>query len=146
MNHLIRFAFFIALSYSLPVFGQNGWSLDDCIKHAIEHNLLIKQMEQNSFVDRINLTQAKAMRWPNLSANVNAGRLDVLAAEEDLSILIAQHFLQILQLQEQIKNVELQVESSQEQLENIRSRYEQGLVAEHNIFQMEAQKLRKNGI
>ena len=68
-----------------------------------------------------------------------SGQLDVLASQEDYSILIAQSYLQVLQLKEQIRNTENQMASSTEELENIRIKYEKGVAAEYNVLQLESQ-------
>ncbi|MBK8500897.1 MAG: TolC family protein [Saprospiraceae bacterium] len=68
-----------------------------------------------------------------------SGRLDVLATQEDYGLLIAQSYLLVLQLKEQISNIENQMASSAEQLENTRMKYEKGLVAEYNVLQLESQ-------
>ncbi len=68
-----------------------------------------------------------------------AGQLDVLAAQENYSLVITQSYLQILQLKEQIRNTENQMASSSEELENSRKKYEKGLVAEYSVLQLESQ-------
>lgn len=68
-----------------------------------------------------------------------SGQLDVLATQENYSILIAQSYLQVLQLKEQIRNTENQMASSGEELENTRMKYEKGLVPEYNVLQLESQ-------
>jgi len=67
-----------------------------------------------------------------------AGQLNVLAAKENYNLLIAQSYLQILQLKEQISNTKNQIASSNEQLENARMKFKKGLIAEYNVLQLES--------
>src|SRR5690606_11502213 len=70
---------------------------------------------------------------------LNSAEEDLMATMEEYSLLIAENYLGILQLQEQMKNMQNQIASSEAQLENIHEKFALGLVAESNIFQMEAQ-------
>lgn len=58
--------------------AQEEWSLLRCIEHAIENNITIKQAELNVDFAKIDETQAKHNRYPNLnfgtSLNSNFGR------------------------------------------------------------------------
>ena len=58
--------------------AQEEWSLERCIDHAIEHNLSIKRSEINVDLAKVDETQAKHNRYPNLSfgtsINSNFGR------------------------------------------------------------------------
>ncbi len=58
--------------------AQEEWSLLRCIEHAIENNLTIKQAEINVDFAKIDETQSKHNRYPNLnfgsSLNSNFGR------------------------------------------------------------------------
>ena len=183
--------FFGIVFMTNSVQAQKTWTLEECIKYANEHNLVIQQVAQANRIDNINLEQSKAERLPSLSASASAGRswgrgfnyinlalvdggyntasfgvnmnmplfngfstqntikqnrllaesgqLDVLASQENYSILIAQSYLQVLQLKEQIRNTENQIASSAEELKNTRMKYEKGLVAEYNVLQLESQ-------
>lgn len=70
---------------------------------------------------------------------VKAGNYDVEATTENLNLTIAQVYLQILQLEEQIGNSNIQIASSTEQLKNTQARFEKGIVAENFVLQQEAQ-------
>jgi outer membrane protein len=54
------------------------WSLEDCILHAVEHNLNIKQIQQDIENKEVELSTSKNSRLPNLnvsaSQNFNFGR------------------------------------------------------------------------
>lgn len=86
-NSLI-FLFLLLLYFSGKVQAQEVriWSLEDCIHHAIENNLRIKQQRLGVDLARENLSQAQATRFPSLNANAshnyNYGRtLDPLTNE-----------------------------------------------------------------
>ncbi len=62
------------------------WSLHDCLEHAVENNLRIRQQKLGVDIARENLRQTQAMRFPNLNSNAshsyNYGRtLDPLTNE-----------------------------------------------------------------
>jgi outer membrane protein len=44
------------------------WSLEDCIRHAIEHNITIKQLAVQKNVAEVNLNTSQMSRLPNLNA------------------------------------------------------------------------------
>jgi outer membrane protein len=54
------------------------WSLEDCIRHAIEHNISIKQLVIRKNSAEVDLNTAQMSRLPNLNAssgqNWNFGR------------------------------------------------------------------------
>lgn len=47
------------------------WTLDDCIRHALERNLSIKRQETTMAQSEIELNTAKSKRLPGVSANVS---------------------------------------------------------------------------
>ena len=47
------------------------WSLRQCIDYALEHNISIKQQENNVKNQEVNLSTAKNSRLPNLQASAN---------------------------------------------------------------------------
>ncbi|MCB0654046.1 MAG: TolC family protein [Saprospiraceae bacterium] len=53
--------------------AQQSWSLEKCINHALENNLMLKMAETNIAGAELNLKQDKAARMPRLSASTNAG-------------------------------------------------------------------------
>lgn len=63
----------------LLVHGQdntthNGpWTLDDCIQYALEHNISIKQSQNNCQQRSIELNTARNSVWPSLQANGSQG-------------------------------------------------------------------------
>ena len=54
-----------------PVNGQVKWDLKQCIDHAIEHNLTIKQREADRNQREVKLNTAQWSRLPNLNGNVS---------------------------------------------------------------------------
>ena len=75
MKHII---YIIGAFFSLTASAQEQWSLRRCIDYAIEHNISIKQQENNVKNQEINLSTAKNSRLPNLDAsaseNIGFGR------------------------------------------------------------------------
>jgi outer membrane protein len=62
----------------MNVNAQTAWTLDDCIKYAVEHNFSIKQREIRLKAEEVDLTSAKTAFLPDLNAsagqNWNFGR------------------------------------------------------------------------
>ena len=56
--------------YSSNFQAQESWNLERCIKHAIEHNLSIKQKEAAKIQSEVELHTAQWSRLPNLNGNV----------------------------------------------------------------------------
>ena len=52
-------------------FGQNVWTLKECIDYAYEHNLSLKEYELNAKIDQNRLYQSKMDVLPNLNAGVS---------------------------------------------------------------------------
>ena len=58
---------FVAFFY-YPVCAQNKkWTLDECIKHALQENVTLNQGITNNEINKINYTQSKANQLPNLN-------------------------------------------------------------------------------
>ncbi len=64
---------FILLLWSNVTLGQNTWSLQDCIEHAINVNNIVKQSALQEELADINLIEAQRSKLPDLSANLGAG-------------------------------------------------------------------------
>ena len=70
---------FLTLS-TMPAKAQESktWTLESCVNYAVEHNLTIKQQEDNVEQQRISLSTAKNSRLPDLNGsigqNFNFGR------------------------------------------------------------------------
>ena len=66
MKNLLVFIFLCACT--LLSAQSKPWSLEDCIQHAIEHNISIKQLVIQKNVAEVNLNTAQMSRLPNLNA------------------------------------------------------------------------------
>jgi outer membrane protein len=53
--------------------AQESWSLEKCINHAVENNLMLKLSQANVAGAELTLKQSKAARMPRISASGNAG-------------------------------------------------------------------------
>lgn len=56
-----------------PLIGQQPWSLEDCINHALENNIQIKQRKLSVDIAHENLLQTRANQFPSLNANASHG-------------------------------------------------------------------------
>ncbi|MBQ6965368.1 MAG: TolC family protein [Bacteroidaceae bacterium] len=64
--------YMICVLFVSPITAQtNQWSLQQCIAHAIEHNISIKQQEVNVKNQEVALSTAKNSRLPNLEASAS---------------------------------------------------------------------------
>ena len=61
----------ILLFFPFFMFAQQLWSLQDCLKHAAEHNLSIKQAALNTTLTMNALTQSKLGLLPSLNTNAS---------------------------------------------------------------------------
>ncbi|MBW6498893.1 MAG: TolC family protein [Bacteroidales bacterium] len=70
-----RFILLVVLTFlsGQQVLGQQAWSLEDCINHALENNIQIKQRKLSVDIARENLLQTRANQLPNLNANASHG-------------------------------------------------------------------------
>jgi outer membrane protein len=56
--------------FNLNFFAQDLWSLEECINHAYEHNLTIKQSQLDVLSADVDLSQSKLNLIPSLNAGV----------------------------------------------------------------------------
>jgi len=70
-----RFILLVVLTFLSvqPLIGQQPWSLEDCINHALENNIQIKQRKLSVDIARENLLQTRANQLPSLNANASHG-------------------------------------------------------------------------
>jgi outer membrane protein len=59
------------LSFAVNTFGQEPWSLQQCIEYALENNIQLKQQELNVKVSKNALTRANFGAFPNLNASAS---------------------------------------------------------------------------
>ena len=60
----------LIMASGLSIQAQNAWSQQQCIEHAITHNLSIKQKEAARDQSAVELNTAQWSRLPNLNGNV----------------------------------------------------------------------------
>ena len=63
--------YFLAATLVLPASAQQAWDLRQCIDYAIEHNLTIKQQEENRHQSEVDLNTAQWSRLPNLNGSAS---------------------------------------------------------------------------
>ncbi|MDL2241761.1 TolC family protein [Bacteroidales bacterium OttesenSCG-928-L03] len=73
MKKTLYIALGLLLLVSQTGFAQKLWSLEECINHAIEHNISVKQMEIQKQDAEVSLHTAKMSRLPDLSAGAGQG-------------------------------------------------------------------------
>lgn len=64
------------LSILLPAFtatAQKSWTLEECVRHALDHNILVKQQTINTVYNENLLKQSRADLFPNLNAQGGYG-------------------------------------------------------------------------
>lgn len=65
------FLILTVLAFITQAHAQKQWTLEECIRHAVEHNISIKQIELQKQGAEIDLNTARMSRLPNLSADLN---------------------------------------------------------------------------
>ena len=64
---------FILIMLVLPVFGQDEWTLEECIRYAVKNNLALRQSEIKARIAQQNYRQAKWNMTPSIGASSSAG-------------------------------------------------------------------------
>ena len=182
--------FFIFLIISSFSFSQEKWTLEMCVKRAIDENISIKQSELDyvdaeisrknaigNFIPNVNIgsshswnvglnqnittgllenitTQFSSMNL-NLGIDVYNGlknikqlhlaNLRILSSQfqladmkEDISLLVANSYLQILFNKEFIKIQESQLELSKSEVERAKELVENGVIPKGDLYEFEA--------
>ena len=70
MTRILITIFLFSAAFNL---SAQEWTLERCVRHALDNNLTIKQAELTSRNAELTVQQNKYDRLPNLGANVNAG-------------------------------------------------------------------------
>ncbi len=66
----VLFLLIVFMFMNMPgTVAQDIWSLERCIKYALDNNIMIKQQELNTQVSENSLLQARMNRLPSLNAN-----------------------------------------------------------------------------
>ena len=197
MMRLLTTLFIVCLLLSANCYAQNTgqggdvWSLERCVRFAVDHNISIKQDSLNARLARYTLQQSQLSQLPNFSANGSYGRsygrsinpttnqfvdasynflsasgngslllfgwmqvrntiaknkyaLDASMADldqlkDDVSLNVANSFLNALLQEEQINISKNQVALSAAQLDQTRKFAESGRLPELNVAQLESQ-------
>lgn len=180
----------------LPCFmsAQVTWDLNQCVKHAIEHNTSLKLKKLELGLSEINLQESKWRRLPNINANINSGinfgrnidpisndfitdnylsmgyglstqavvyqggaihntiklnernkeasQLEYIQNANDISLLVANSYLQTLLSEERIRVAHNNVESIRLQLKQMQSLIKAGGKAEADALEIESQLAR----
>ena len=80
MMRLLTTLFIVCLLLSANCYAQNTgqggdvWSLERCVRFAVDHNISIKQDSLNARLARYTLQQSQLSQLPNFSANGSYGR------------------------------------------------------------------------
>lgn len=189
MRHYV-FVFLILLGSS-KAFGQEKWSLRQCIDFALKNNVSVKQSDVQARLSAITAAQSKMTLYPNLTGSLNssyqhglttnpttnalesssyisgtmnlqasynifnwnarkntiaannlnlkADEIGIDRARNDISLAVANAFLQVMLRREQARISELQMNQSRAQLSNTRKLVDAGSQPELNAVQLEAQ-------
>lgn len=65
-----RLTLALTLMAALPLAAQETWNLQQCIEHAISHNIRVKQQEAARDQSAVDLSTARWSRLPDLNGNV----------------------------------------------------------------------------
>jgi len=57
------------IAFSFSGISQKKWTLKECVDHALEHNITIKQNALNLALSEEDVVQAKGNFLPNLNAS-----------------------------------------------------------------------------
>ncbi len=68
---LLNISFLISCFSLLPAGAQTAWTLEQCIDHAVEHSIAVKQMENQLGKQELQLQASKAQRLPDLNASAS---------------------------------------------------------------------------
>ena len=67
---IIATALFLSGSLARGQEPAKQWSLEECIRYAIEHNIELKQREQDQESRKVELNTSKFSWLPDLNANI----------------------------------------------------------------------------
>lgn len=184
------FVFLFVLA-TCELFGQEKWSLQQCVDYALKNNVSIKRSDVQFRLSKLTADQSKMTLYPNLQGSMNSSyqhglnenpttgtlqsasylsgsmslqssytifnwnaRRNVIAAnnlyakadevgidkaKNDLSLAVANSFLQVMLRREQTRISQAQMNLSKLQLANTRKLVNAGSQPELNAIQLEAQ-------
>jgi len=80
MNLKIKITLIFFLALVLKSVAQTSWTLEECIEHALEHNLLLKDFQYNNDANKEDYRQSIRNLLPEINAGsnyqVNSGRAE----------------------------------------------------------------------
>jgi outer membrane protein len=180
----------VLLVISGSIIAQKTWTLEDCINHALENNIRIKQSYLDVETGAINQRESKLDFLPNLNGSVSHSygwgrsidmatnyyvnqhttdyfnisseltlfsgfqklntlkqrRFDYLASKynsdkikNDISLLVAGAYLQILFSREQVNNAEQQFAVTNQQIDRTAKLVTAGTLAKGSLLEIQAQ-------
>ncbi|MFZ4413852.1 MAG: TolC family protein, partial [Bacteroidales bacterium] len=65
------FLLFIILLFVSNIQAQKKWTLEDCIKYALDNNIQVKQSQLAAESDKISVLQTKLDVLPNLNGSIS---------------------------------------------------------------------------
>ena len=133
-----------AIGNFVPSFNINGnHSWNTGLTQNITTGILENQTTENSSmnmsvgIDVFNgLANIRRLHRANLDLLAKKYQLEDM--KEDISLLVANSYLQILFNKEQLDVQKLQLKISQEELRNAKEKYNNGVIPEGNLFEIEA--------
>jgi outer membrane protein len=182
---------FFILIFTAKVFGQDRWSLQQCVNYALKNNVSVKQSDVQARISAITAKQSQMTAYPSLTGNISSsyqhglttnpttnilesssyisGNMNLQAgynifnwnarkntiaannlnleadeigidkAKNDISLSVANAFLQVMLRREQARISEVQMRQSRAQLSNTLKLVSAGSQPELNAIQLEAQ-------
>jgi len=187
----MRYLFIVlGLLLSLSVSSQNKkWTLEECVAHALEYNITIKQSENTLLLDEQDIKASKGNFLPSVSAGVGQGlslgnvelfagtfadrtfhstsaginvsqtvfngyrnthlykqsllnletdQLELQKIKDDISLNVANNYLNVLFNKENLETAVEQYEFSKKQLDQVKELVDAGVQPRANIFDAEA--------
>lgn len=187
----MKYSFIVlGLLLSLSVHSQNKkWTLQECVAHALENNITIKQSENTLLLDEQDIKASKGNFLPSVSAGVGQGlslgnvelfagtfadrtfhstsaginvsqtvfngfrnthlykqsllnletdQLELQKIKDDISLNVANNYLNVLFNKENLETAIEQHEFSKKQLDQVKELVDAGVQPRANIFDAEA--------
>ena len=180
----------VTLLIGFTSFGQNKmWTLQECVKHALENNISIKRGENTLLINEQDIKGAKGNFLPSVGASLSQGlsfgqtelfpgsfvnrtststnvgvnvsqtvfngfrntyiykqsqlnletnKLELDRIRDDLSLNVANSYLNILFNKERLETAKAQYDFSSKQLEQVKNLVDAGVQPRANIFDAEA--------
>ena len=190
MKVLLSFVLLLSVSLSSAQNNDQKWTLEACIKYALDNNISIKQSELDVKNADINKSDAIGNLMPNINANMSnlwasgltqnvttgvlenqtvrnfsagatasitlfdglanirqvhraklaqlAGKYSLNKMKDDITLSIANAYLQILVSKQTLENLQEQNQVTQEQIEQTQAQIDAGTLPQGDILQLEA--------